>query len=251
VRVRLIDQGPSIAPQFGSRARAVIEQALRSLAVEVQTGVRVSGPDADGGSTRARGIDDGLLVWAAGPRASPINGWLGVELDALGRVPVDAHLATGIDGVWAAGDSARVLVDGSHLALMSCQHAMPQGRQAGANAAAATLGRPLGHYRQPLYLTCLDLGSAGAVLTSGFAQDTVLATGPTAKRFKRFINRSLIYPPADMSVEQALKLGTAAPPGPLGAAAQRLALRSHILRDAVSARAEDHAAQYLARESSR
>lgn len=173
-RVRLLDQASSLAPQFGSTARAVIQDALQSLGVEIQTGVRVSQVDAGQAIlVDGRRIDAGFMVWAAGPQASELNEQLGVELDSQGRAPVDAHMATGVEGVWAAGDSARVVADGKHLASMSCQHAMPQGRQAGENAAATVLGRSPGRYRQPLYLTCLDLGSAGALLTCGFDRDTV------------------------------------------------------------------------------
>jgi NADH dehydrogenase len=250
-RVRLVDQAASLAPEFGSAARAVIQDSLQSLGVEVHTGVRVSQVDA-GQAVLADGrrLDAGLMVWAAGPRASELNQQLGVELDSLGRIPVDAHLATEVDGVWVAGDSARVVADAEHLALMSCQHAMPQGRQAGENAAATALGRPLGRYRQPLYLTCLDLGSAGALLTRGFERDVVLATGEDAKRFKRFINRSLIYPPVNATAGQLLKLGTTATPGRVGAGIQGLALRSGTLRRVLTGRGEDLAAQYSAQELS-
>jgi len=160
----------------------------------------------------------------------------------FGRVSVDAHMATGVARVWAAGDSARAIAVGDHVALMSCQHAMPQGRQAGENAARAVLGRPLGEYHQPLYVTCLDLGSAGAVLTRGFARDDVMARGDEAKQLKRFINRSVIYPPADAA--GLLKLGSAKPLGPVAAKLQTFALRRERLRHAAVARGEDRATRY-------
>jgi NADH dehydrogenase len=243
--VHLVDQADSVAPEFGPRARAVIEDALSSLGVQTHTGVPVSQLDAEG-VTLAGGerIDGGLTIWAGGPRASTLNEQLGLALDAQGRLEVDAQMATGVDGVWAAGDSAAVSVDGQHLAMMSCQQAMPQGRQAGENAAAAVLGRPPGRYTQPLYLTCLDLGSAGALLTCGFERDRILARGERAKRFKRWINRSLIYPPAGEDGAELLRLGKAATPGPLTAKIQQLALRSNTVRNAVVSRAEDRAERY-------
>jgi NADH:ubiquinone reductase (H+-translocating) len=250
VQVCLIEQSPVVAAEFGLRARAVIEPALRSLGVQIRTGVPVS--SADGDSVRLDGgerIEADLIVWTAGPRASALNGQLGVSLDPLGRLPVGPQLATGVDGVWAAGDAARVAVDREHLALMSCQHAIPQGRQAGANAAAVLAGGVVKDYRQPLYLTCLDLGSAGALLTAGFERDTILATGAQAKRFKRFINRSLIYPPAEASAVALLKLGKTAPAGPLAAAVQRLALRSGMVRGSVTGRGRDQAERYAALEA--
>jgi hypothetical protein len=123
---------------------------------------------------------------------------------------------------------------------------MPQGRQAGENAAAAVLGDPAGAYSQPLYLTCLDLGAAGGLLTCGYARDSVLASGDRGKRFKRFINRSLIYPPSGGDATRLLALGKDATAGPIGAWAQTLALRSNALRSVVVSRAEDRAEQYSA-----
>ncbi len=247
VTVSLIDQSPSVAPLFGPRARVVIEEALRSLGVVTHTGVAVSQVDG-AGVTLADGtrMDSDLTVWAGGPRASALNEQLGAALDAHGRLVVDSRLASGADGVWAAGDSASTTVDGEHLAPMSCQHAMPQGRQAGENAARAVLGCSPGRYAQPMYLTCLDLGSAGALLTCGFQRDTILASGERGKRFKRFINRSLIYPPARGGATELLKLGRSATPGTLGAAIQQLALRSDALRNAVVSRGEDRAEQFSA-----
>ncbi len=247
VSVRLIEQAATIAPEFGLKARTVIEEALGSLGVESQVGAHVAEVDEDrvmlSGGER---IDTSLTVWTVGPRASSLNEQLGLRLDRHGRLSVDSHMATGADGVWAAGDSARVSVDDEHLALMSCQHAIPQGRQAGENAAAAVLGRSLAHYRQPLYLTCLDLGSAGALITSGFERDTIVATGQRGKRFKRFVNRSLIYPPASEKATDLLKLGKLTPPGRVAATLQRMALRSGVVRTALIARGEDRAERYSA-----
>jgi NADH:ubiquinone reductase (H+-translocating) len=248
--VHLVDRADSVAPEFGPGARAVIEDALGSLGVRTHAGAPVSRLDA-GGVTLAGGerIDSGLTVWAGGPRASALNEQLGLALDARGRLAVDAQMATGIDGVWAAGDAAGVSVDGEHLAMMSCQQAMPQGRQAGENAAAVILGDPPGRYTQPLYLTCLDLGSAGALLTCGFERDRILARGERAKRFKRWINRSLIYPPASANSAELLGLGKRATAGPAAATIQRLALRSNMLRHTLVSRGEDRAERYAGGEA--
>jgi NADH dehydrogenase len=132
VSVCLIDLAGTVAPEFGPRARVVIEEALSSLGVRTQTGVPVSRADA-GGVTLANGerIESSLTIWAAGPRASALNEQLGLPLEAKGRLVLDQHMATGVDGIWAAGDSAAVSVDGEHLAMMSCQQAMPQGLRQG------------------------------------------------------------------------------------------------------------------------
>lgn len=240
--VTLIERSAHLAPGFGPRARGVIAQAMARLGVEVRTGSPVSDVRA-GGVTLGDGtrIDAELVVWSTGPRASELAAQIPARRDSLGRLEVDRFLATGAPGIWAAGDSAGARADGEQLAVMSCQHAMPQGRRAGENAAAAALGQPPRPYRQPLYLTCLDLGDAGALLTAGFARDTVLAAGAPAKRFKRYINRSLIYPPVDGDRAQILSMGRPAPVGPALAALTRVALRSDRVRGRVIGGAEDRA----------
>jgi NADH dehydrogenase len=243
--VTLIERDRDLAPGFGPRARRVIEQAMAALGVEVRTGVGVSDLDQDGVMLQdGSRVDAELVVWATGPRAPEITAQIPGRRDGLGRVEVDRFLATGVDGIWAAGDCAAARADGEHIAVMSCQHAIPQGRRAGENAAAAALGTQPRPYRQPLYLTCLDLGDYGALLTCGFDRDTVLATGDQAKKFKRYINRSLIYPPASSDRDHILSMGRPAPAGPAIAALTRLALRSDLVRDRVTQPAPDRASMF-------
>lgn len=243
--VCLVEQASSVAPEFGSRARMEIEREMRSLGVALRTGQAALGVDSNG-VTLAGGerIDSELTVWTAGPRANRLNEQLGLPLDPRGRVTVNSHMSTAIDGIWVAGDSARVYADDRHLASMSCQHAIPQGRQAGVNAAAAILGQPFGRYSQPLYLTCLDLGSAGALITSGFERDVIMAKGIQGKRFKRFVNRSLIYPPPGAEAAKLLLLGRRSTPRRAGAMVQRWALRSNLMRSIPIVLSEDRAEQY-------
>lgn len=68
---------------------------------------------------------------------------------------------------------------------------------AGHNAAADLLGLPPVDFAPDPYSTCLDLGAAGAVATSGW--DRTLREGPEgfAKELKRAINETWISPPLD------------------------------------------------------
>lgn len=241
----LVERGPLLAPGFGSRARTAIEDALASLGIELRTAAAVSRVDGRGATLRdGERLDARLVVWAGGTRANPLARGLGIPLDGLGRIPVGADLATPVDGVWAAGDCAGAKVDGTRAAPMSCQHAIPQGRVAGRNAAAALLGLRPARYSQPLYLTCLDLGPAGALLTSGFERDSIVAAGAKGKRFKRFVNRSLIYPPAGGAAGELLALGRARTPGRAAAIMQGMALRSNAIRNIVTSHSEDRARQF-------
>jgi NADH dehydrogenase len=247
--VHLIERADVVAPDFGPSAREHIARALESQGIRIHCACAAADADADGVT-----LDDGrriaanMVAWAGGPRASKLYEQLGAGVDGTGRVAVDAHMASPVDGVWAAGDGVRVAVDGENDAVMSCQHAIPQGAQAGANAVAAALGRPLGSYRQPLYLTCLDLGSAGALLTTGFQRDRPFATGAKAKAFKRYINRSVIYPPVTGGRRALHRVGTSRPPGPRGAALQRRAVGTAALRTAVVSLGRDRAADHGATE---
>ena len=65
---------------------------------------------------------------------------------------------------FAAGDSASLLVDGTHTSVMSCQHARPMGRFAGYNVVADLVGEPMLPLQIDWYVTVLDLGPWGAVV---------------------------------------------------------------------------------------
>ena len=58
-------------------------------------------------------------------------------------------------------------------------------------------------YSQLRYLTCLDLGRAGALVTQGWER-RIDKMGEEGKALKRMINTKVIYPPADGSIEALL-----------------------------------------------
>ncbi len=243
--VHLIEQADHVAPDFGPAARDVIEKALRDLNIAVTLEATAT-PLDDGNLSLSNGtyLTPNITVWATGPHAGNIGAAFGIQHDELGRIPVDQTLQTTVDGVWAAGDCARAVADRGHLALMSCQHAMPMGARAGSNVVRGALGLRAERYSQPLYLTCLDLGAGGALLTAGFERNDVLATGESGKQFKRYINRGLIYPPSG-DAHALLKLGAARQPSGAVAAVQRRALRSAALRRGITRGEPDRASQHL------
>lgn len=201
-RIVLVEQAADVGPDLGPGPRPVIEQALDSLGIERLLGRTVAALDA-GGVVLADGarIDAATVIWTGGLRASPLAAQVaaqaGVPVDALGRVAVadDLRIA-GARHVFAAGDAAAALTDDSgHCTLMACQHALVTGRYAGHNAACDLLGLPTKTYRQPNYVTCLDLGGWGAVFTQGWQRGVAMA-GADAKALKTRINSEWIYPPA-------------------------------------------------------
>ena len=115
-------------------------------------------------------IETETVIWAAGIRAAPLTAQIPAERDNFGRLLVDRDLRVpGVAGVFATGDAARAASDDiGNYALMSCQHATRMGAFAGNNAAAELLGVPTKPYHQEGYVTCLDLGEAGAMFTLGW-----------------------------------------------------------------------------------
>ncbi|MBI3451852.1 MAG: FAD-dependent oxidoreductase [Rhodospirillales bacterium] len=228
VRVVLIEQADAVGPELGGGPRPAIEAALRAANVEIRLGARVAHIEA-GGLALANGerLRAATVVVTSGLRANPLVRTLGLPTDDLGRLPVDDNLhVLGIDGILAAGDVARARVDDDgHIALMSCQHAIRMGRVAGDNAACGLLGRSLRPYRQPSYVTCLDLGAAGAVFTKGWGR-TVQHVGDAAKRLKRTINTQRIYPPRGTRAEILAAAAPDASPSPASAPDGKTAIRA-------------------------
>ncbi|KAI6351970.1 hypothetical protein MCOR25_009633 [Pyricularia grisea] len=202
-RVVIVDRNNEVGPELGPGPRPFINEALQSLDVETRLGSGATAVDADG-VTLASGekIQAATVVWTAGVRASPLTDQVQVKKDGLGRLTVDENLQViDMPGVYAAGDAAHAKTDADgHSAMMSCQHAMPLGRVAGNNAAASLLGLDPTPYSQPLYVTCLALGSYGALISRGWDRQVMFA-GPKVKPLKQYINRVLIYPPGANEVE--------------------------------------------------
>ncbi|MCK1298333.1 MULTISPECIES: NAD(P)/FAD-dependent oxidoreductase [unclassified Bradyrhizobium] len=209
-RVVIVDRNTAIAPDMGASARPVIEEALRKIGVETRLGAGVASLD-ETGVTLSSGehIETETVIWAAGMRAAPLTGQIPAERDNFGRLLVDRCLQVpGVQGVFAAGDAARAACDDEgNYALMSCQHATRMGAFAGNNAAAELLGVPTRPYHQKAYVTCLELGEAGALFTRGWERKVELV-GDVAKKTKREINTVWIYPP---KAERALALASADP----------------------------------------
>ena len=210
LRVVIVDRNLAIAPDMGAGPRPIIEEALRKLGIETRLGVGVASLDQSGVTlSSGEHIACETVIWAAGIRAAPLTRQIPAERDQFGRLLVDRDLRVPkVDGVFATGDAARAACDDvGNYALMSCQHATRMGAFAGNNAAAELLGVATRPYHQKAYVTCLDLGEAGALFTRGWER-TVEMVGDVAKKTKRDINTVWIYPP---KAERAAALASADP----------------------------------------
>jgi NADH:quinone reductase (non-electrogenic) len=205
LRIVLIDRTEAVGRVLGPGPRPEIEAAMAAAGVELRLGatVRAFAPDC------VSFADDSVLaadavVLATGMAASPFAAQVPGTRDKLGRVVVDAALrAPAAPEVIVAGDAAAADTGDGHWTLQSCQHANQLGRVAGENAARDVLGLPLLPYSQLRYVTCLDLGRSGAVITQGWERQ-VEKIGSEGKAVKRLINTQIIYPPADGTAEALL-----------------------------------------------
>ncbi|RAK95379.1 NAD(P)/FAD-dependent oxidoreductase [Aspergillus ibericus CBS 121593] len=198
-RIILIDIADSIGPELGPGPRPIITQALHDLKIEVKLNSAITSISADT-ITLSSGdqIATKTTIWTAGVTATPLTHQIPCPRDKSSRLHVTQHLRVpSTPDIFATGDAACVLADNDgHYALMSCQHALELGRVAGHNAAADFLGEAVVEYSQPGYVTCLDLGAWGAVVSGGWERE-VKFVGELAKRVKGFINGKAVYPPTD------------------------------------------------------
>jgi NADH dehydrogenase len=209
-RVIIVERNKAIAPDMGEGPRPVIEDALRKVGVETRVGVGVASLSKSGVTlSDGEHIEAETVIWAAGIRAAPLTQQVPAERDNFGRLLVDRDLRVPlVPGVFATGDAARAACDDEgNYALMSCQHATRMGAFAGNNAAAELLGVATRPYHQKAYVTCLDLGDAGALFTRGWERKVEMV-GDVAKKTKQEINTVWIYPP---KAERAAALASADP----------------------------------------
>ena len=115
LRLTLLESAPRILGAFPQAVSDLAVSELRSLGVDVRTGVKVVGADTDGflleGGER---IPAALKVWAAGIRASVGFHESGFELSRAGQILVEPNLlAKGEQHIFAVGDCASLMPEGA------------------------------------------------------------------------------------------------------------------------------------------
>ena len=201
----LIERSTGLALNYSVDAQHYIADQLKSVDIQLLLGEEAERIETGRIVLKTgKSIDTDTVIWTTGLEASPLTANLKSERDELGRLGVDNFLRLPTyHNVFAAGDVVKVLVDDQNYAVMSCQHAMPQGKFAGHNAVNFMFDREPLSYLQPRYATCLDLGPENALLTVGWERD-VKVLGPEAKGLKRQINTQWIYPA--QNVEETIKM---------------------------------------------
>ena len=191
--ISLIDRSPCVGATLGEHLTHRLAGALSAYRINLHLAASISEIFPDRVETESGlAIPADITVICTGSKANNCKTSLDVSYDEQGRLIVDSHLRVS-GSVFAAGDCARALIDGSRPALMSCQHAMPMGRFAGYNAASSIFEKPMLRYEHSSYITCLDLGPKDALVTRGWDR-LVEKSGRDAKAQKKLINEALIYP---------------------------------------------------------
>jgi NADH dehydrogenase len=141
----LVEAGERIMPEIHPGLAEFAARELRGRGIDIRTSTTLeSMTETSARLSTGEDIPCRTVVWTAGVRPSPVIAKLGLPVDDRGRIVTDEYLRVpGYDGVWAIGDAAAVpdpAAHGKRPTPPTAQHALRQGRLAGANVAAA-----LGH----------------------------------------------------------------------------------------------------------
>lgn len=208
INVIIIERNGKIGSNYSSELQDVIKQATDELDITWMLDTQIEQITANGVTlSSGEEIASNTVIWTAGVQANKLTNLFAASQGPQGRLHVDSFFQVkDTPNLFATGDVAYAKTDdkGNH-ALMSCQHAILMGKFAGHNAVASLLDSGYIPYKQENYVTCLDLGSWGAVYTEGWDQ-VVKLVKDEAKKLKMQITSEWIYPPKpelDFIMEQA------------------------------------------------
>ncbi len=166
-RVLLLEAGDRVLEAFGDDLSASARSQLERLGVDVMTGARVTGVDAEAITLGSERIDARTVLWAAGVAASPLARSLGVPLDRAGRVMVGADLTIpGYDHIYVVGDLAHVEQAGA-LVPGVAPAALQEGRHAAENVLKTLRGQPREAFQYRDKGMLATIGRAAAVARLG------------------------------------------------------------------------------------
>ena len=173
VRVVLFEGGPRVLPAYPPKLSEAARQSLEHRRVEVRLNTLVSEIDERGIVAGGERIEARTVLWAAGVKASPLGGDLGVARDRAGRVEVEPDLSVpGHPEIFVIGDLARMVdKDGAQVPGVA-QGAIQGGR----HVAAIIAGEPRTPFRYHDKGNMATIGRASAVVaTKRFALSGVMA----------------------------------------------------------------------------
>jgi NADH dehydrogenase len=166
-RVILVENSARVLNGFPDDLAERAMRDLKRLGVEILTGHKVVGIDADGVDLdTGERIPARTVIWAAGNVAAPIGADLGVPRDRGGKVLVEKDLSVpGHPEVFVIGDMAHIEQDGKTLVPVA-QVAIQGGEHTAANLLKRLAGQETVrfHYRDKGNLAVLGRNAAVAQL---------------------------------------------------------------------------------------
>jgi NADH dehydrogenase len=168
-RTVLVEAGPGVLTAFPEPLKRYARDQLEKLGVELRLSTPVQEISERGVRLQDEEIPAGTIVWAAGVRATPVAGWLGLEGGSSGRVAVDPDLTvSGLDYVYSIGDVA-LLKDKEGRPLPGlAQVAKQQGQHLGRQLAGTiTSGAPLQPFKFHNRGNVAIIGCHAAVFDAG------------------------------------------------------------------------------------
>ncbi len=168
-RISLIEAGPRLLGGFSEEASAYARARLEKLGVTVRTGDAVEDIGETAITVGGRREPVGLVIWAAGVRASPLARQLGAATDRAGRIVVEPTLAVpGLEGIYALGDVASFAAEDGRPLPGLAQVAKQQGIHLGRGLARrAQTGARLEPFRYESRGNAAIVGRHAAVFEHG------------------------------------------------------------------------------------
>ena len=164
VRVLLLEATDKLLAAMPERLREAADKTLWRKYVEVRFGASVA--DYDGDRIRLNSgevIPAKTVIWAAGVRASSLNGTLGVPTGRQGRIPVEPTLQVmGHPEVFIIGDAAYREENGEPLPMVA-PVAIQMGHSVARNIKRQLRGQPLEPFRYRDQGTLATIGRNAAV----------------------------------------------------------------------------------------
>ncbi len=161
--VTLVDAVDRITPALTS---ALSESAARALAKrDVRLVLGSSVTEVTEGGIRLENdafVEAETVIWAAGIKPHPLLARTGVETES-GKIPVDGHFRTAIDGVYAVGDAALSPRGDGGFSPPTAQFALRQGRYLGRNLDVIHTGRNVAPFSYSTKGELVSLGHRNAV----------------------------------------------------------------------------------------
>ena len=164
VRILLLEATDKILAAMPERLREAAVKTLWRKWIEVRFNAVVA--DVDGERVRLKSgevIPAHTVIWAAGVKAAPLNGKLGVQPGRQGRLPVEPTLQLqGHPEVYLIGDAAYIEQDEAPLPMVA-PVAIQMGKHAALNIRNMVRGKPLVPFRYRDQGTLATIGRNAAV----------------------------------------------------------------------------------------